>query len=307
MAEGTGRESRIYLLAAVTRDPAGLWPARAFGASRRRSRSAVRLLLVCATLMELRACLSLPPALDAPETAAACEAADAGGHVWLDPPPALPLPGCTLDLLVCGVGPVASSLALGRFLGRKLSRSEPLGGIFNLGLAGSYNIEAAPLGSLVLATEEVYPEYGVRPHPPHPEDGQETLPLPLGFPQAEIEGRKVFDRLPLAPESALGNMGLNWHSGWKQGASVTVAGVSGTPERARRLAALCGGITENMEGFSLALGAAMAGIPFIELRAVSNAAGLRPPKGWDMPAALAALGRGTRDLLAPFLPVDTPR
>lgn len=266
----------------------------------------MRLLLVCATPMELRACLSPLLAPDAPETAAAHEAAGAGSHAWLDPPPALRLSGCTLDLLVCGVGPVASALALGRFLGRQLRCSELPGGILNLGLAGSYDIGAAPLGSLVLATEEVYPEYGVRPHPPHPEEGQENLPLPLGFPQAEIEGRKVFDRLSLAPESALGNMGLNWHSGWRQGASVTVAGVSGTPERAGRLAGLCGGITENMEGFSLALGAAMAGIPFVELRAVSNAAGLRPPRGWDMPAALDALGRGTRDMLAPFLPADAP-
>ena len=284
-------------------DPAGFRPARAFGTPRRHLRSAVRLLLVCATLMELRACLAPLPAPDAPEKAGSDTVADAGGHAWPVPPPALRLPGCTLDLLVCGVGPVASALALGRFLGRETYRSGLPRGILNLGLAGSYDSEAAPPGSLVLATEEVYPEYGVRLHPEH---GQEAPPLPLGFPQAEIEGRKVFDRLPLAPESALGNMGLNWHTGWRQGASVTVAGVSGTPERARRLAALCGGATENMEGFSLALGAAMAGIPFVELRAVSNAAGLRPPRGWDMPAALAALGRGTRDLLAPLLTAGAP-
>lgn len=257
--------------------------------------------------MELRACLSPLPAFDAPETTAVREPAGTGVHAWPDSPPALRLSGCVLDLLVCGVGPVASALALGRFLGRQLRHSELPAGILNLGLAGSYDVSAVPLGSLVLATEEVYPEYGVRPHPPHPEEGQEKLPLPLGFPQAEIEGRKIFDRLPLAPESALGNMGLNWHSEWRQGASITVAGVSGTPERAGRLAALCGGITENMEGFSLALGAAMAGIPFVELRAVSNAAGLRPPRGWDMPAALAALGRGTREMLAPFLPADAPK
>lgn len=253
--------------------------------------------------MELRACLSPLLAPDASETAAACEAVGTGAHARPELPPSLQLSGCTLDLLVCGVGPVASALALGRFLGRQTRRSGLPRGILNLGLAGSYDIEAAPLGSLVLATEEVYPEYGVRPHPEH---GQEQLPLPLGFPQAEIRGRKVFDRLPLAPASALGNLGLNWHSDWRQGTSVTVAGVSGTPERAGRLASLCGGITENMEGFPLALGAAVAGIPFVELRAVSNAAGLRPPRGWDMPAALTALERGTRDLLAPFLPADAP-
>ena len=252
----------------------------------------MRLLLVCATLMELKACLALTPGGAEPALP------DAGAPGGLDLPdrPALPLPGCGLDLLVCGVGPVASALALGRYLGREQAarRPEPLRGILNLGLAGTYDADAAPVGSLVLATEEAYPEYGVWPH-------REGAPLPLSFPQAEIEGQKVFTRLALEPDKALGNMGLNWHSGLRRGPSVTVAGVSGTPGRAAFMAAVGNGFTENMEGFSLALGAASAGIPFAELRAVSNPAGLRPPRGWDMPLALAALGRGLRDLLTPFL------
>ena len=133
-------------------DPAGFRPARAFGTPRRHLRSAVRLLLVCATLMELRACLAPLPAPDAPEKAGSDTVADAGGHAWPVPPPALRLPGCTLDLLVCGVGPVASALALGRFLGRETCRSAPLlRGILNLGLAGSSDLEAAPLCSHMLA------------------------------------------------------------------------------------------------------------------------------------------------------------
>ena len=252
----------------------------------------MRLLLVCATLMELNACLALLPG----HGGSAADAAVPGGPDRRERP-GLRLPGCDLDLLVCGVGPVAAALALGRHLGREQAerRPDPLRGILNLGLAGTYDADAAPVGSLALATEEAYPEYGVWPH-------QEEAPLALSFPQAEIDGQKVFTRLELEPDKALGNMGLNWHSGLRRGPSVTVAGVSGSPRRAAFMGAVGRGLTENMEGFSLALGAASAGVPFAELRAVSNPAGLRPPQGWDMPLALAALGQGTRDLLTPFLP-----
>lgn len=251
----------------------------------------MRLLLICATSMELNACL----VLFSGGGQVVSDAATPAGPALHDRSP-LRLPGCNLDLLVCGVGPVAAALALGRYLGREQTerRPEPLRGILNMGLAGTYDADAAPVGSLVLATEEIYPEYGVWPH-------QEEAPLPLSFPQAEIDGQKVFTRLELEPDKALGNMGLNWHSGLRHGPSVTVAGVSGTPRRAAFMAAVGNGLTENMEGFSLALGAASAGIPFAELRAVSNLAGLRPPQGWDVPLALAALGQGTRDLLTPFL------
>ena len=265
----------------------------------------MRLLLVCATPMELQACLALVPASGVPDAASAgaafSETLYRRDQTWAAS--TLSLPGCALDLLVCGVGPVAAALALGHYLGRKSEEfpQPPLRGILNLGIAGTYDPGGAPLGSLVLATEEIYPEYGVWPHQ---ENGQEPSPLPLAFPQASVSEQKVFDRLPLEPLEALGNMGLNWHTEWRHGASVTVAGVSGTPRRAEHMAALAKGLTENMEGFSLALGAAMAGIPFVELRAISNTAGLRPPRGWDLSAALTALGQGTKELLAPFFSAD---
>lgn len=288
MAKGTGAGGRLQLLAFVGKAPVRPLsvPFKGF---------AVRLLLVCATLMELNACLAFVPGGDA----AASDAAAPGGSARPDGS-ALPLGDSTLDLLICGVGPVAAALALGRYLGREaaMRRPEPLRGILNLGLAGAYDAGAAPVGSLVAATEEAYPEYGVWPHQ---EKGQPPLPLPLAFPQGEVAGQKVFTRLHLEPDKALGNMGLYWHSDPRRGPSVTVAGVSGTPRRAAHMAALGKGLTENMEGFSLALGAASAGIPFVELRAVSNLAGFRPPEGWDLPLALAALGQGTRELLAPLL------
>lgn len=259
---------------------------------------AVRLLLVCATMMELRACLAcLPASCDSEQALAGTAESVPDSGV----PPCLTFPACELEILLCGVGPVAAALSLGRRLGRDegVYGKPSLRGILNFGLAGTYDAQRAPLGSLVLATEERYPEYGIWPHP---EDG--GAPAPLGFPQATLPQGTIFTRLDLAPDRSLGNLGLNWHSCLQRGPSVTVAGVSGSVRRARQMASMdtgSEGLTENMEGFSLALGAAQASIPFLEIRAVSNLAGLRPPEGWDVPVALASLGNGLKTLLTPYL------
>jgi futalosine hydrolase len=224
-----------------------------------------------------------------------------------------------LRLLICGIGPVASGFTLGQVLGRAWAAGRLPSGVVNLGIAGSYDCRRAPVESLVLANGENFPEYGVWPEPetepetelepePEEEETERGSPfrgaggrLPLGFPQTTLPSGPVFDRLALAPDIALGNMGLNCHSCFRQGPGVTVAGVSGSLRRARRMADLTDGLMENMEGFSLALGCLLLHLPFAELRAISNSAGLRPPLSWDTPAALAALSRATHTLLAPWL------
>lgn len=256
------------------------------------------LLLVSATAMEMRAFVSSFPGGpgSVPEAPAAPGA----------PLPRLELPGHSVSLLVCGVGPLAAALSLGRVLG-SVPGSDPdraqadgkcgFDGLLNVGLAGSYDMAAAPVGSLVLAGEERFPEYGVWP------DAGECImgsglgagePASMSLPQAELASGPVLNALALEPDAALGKLALNCHTDeratmLRKGVSLTVAGVSGTPGRARRLASLFQGLTENMEGFALALGALQAGLPFLELRAVSNEAGYRPPGTWDVPAALAAL------------------
>ena len=207
--------------------------------------------------------------------------------------PRLHLPGATLYLAVCGVGPVAAALSLGRVLGMAGTRPSLLHGALNLGIAGTYDVRVAPVGSVVLATGEAFPEYGIAMPEGVATEG-------FGFAQVTLASGPVYNSMPLDGEKALGNMGLNWHSPLVQGRGVTVAGVSGTPERALRLAARTGGLMENMEGFSLALGCAAAGLPFAEIRSISNEAGFRPPDRWNMPLALDALSGAVHALLRPF-------
>lgn len=250
------------------------------------------IILACATIMEMRAVLHGLPGAERP-FGPAC-----GPEGTLPLPegalPHLSVNGRRLSLLVCGVGPVASAYSLGVAL-RALAAGgadAPGGpvGVVHMGVCGSYDLGKAPCGSLVLVTGECLPEYGLRPH--------DSEPGPMPFAQACIDGEEVHSSLPLMPEKALGNMGLNCHSAWARGLGVTVAGVSATRERAARMAALTGGLVESMEGFSLALASAAAHVNFVEVRAVSNEAGIRPPAGWNMPAALEGLGRAAATLFS---------
>lgn len=77
---------------------------------------------------------------------------------------------------------------------------------------------------------------------------------------------------------------------------MTVSGVTGTEERAHMLMKRYNPLTENMEGFSLALACLQAGIPFLELRTVSNLVGSRKAEHWKLDDALQALGRFAREL-----------
>ena len=194
-------------------------------------------------------------------------------------------------VVVTGVGPVAAALSLGRAIGLA---GGTVSGLVNLGVAGSYDLSAVPLGSPVAATAEYFPEYGLR----GPDADAAADARGLAFPQLSPQGRAVFDRLPLTPDVAAAALALTLPEGCLRGAGVTVAGVTADADRAAGLVRTCPeAAIESMEGFAAALAAAQAGVPFLELRTVSNRVGARPPRDWDLPAALAALGRACSRLL----------
>ncbi|AMK10554.1 futalosine hydrolase [Pseudodesulfovibrio indicus] len=187
--------------------------------------------------------------------------------------------GRKLLLAVSGVGLVNTALCAGRLLARP-----EVEGVVNLGIAGAYDLDATPMGAPCCATEEIWPEYGLIG-----EDGLAD-PKGIGFPLGRAGGELVWNRIALTPDRDAAAMGLRLPGDWKRVPSVSVSGVAGTPQRAALLKAACGGNgTENMEGFALAYAAAGAGLPFLEVRTVSNLAGSREPGDWDLKGALRAL------------------
>lgn len=216
------------------------------------------LLILAATGMELAAFLRRSAIRLPPLTQGQCLAH--GSHLFA----------------ACGVGPVNAALAAGQLLERHQPR-----GVLLVGIAGSFDTTAHPLGCLRLINEECWPEYGIAgSHGVHARA--------LGFPQAEINGQPVWDRLAWDAAADVRTLGLPW-AGLPIARGLTVAGVTGTPRRAASMRRRFQPDLEHMEGFPLALACRQAGLPFVQLRSVSNPVGVRDKAAWDIPGALQAL------------------
>ncbi|MEF3698576.1 futalosine hydrolase [Desulfolutivibrio sp.] len=226
------------------------------------------LLLACATRTELHAVL--PAGTGIPDQGAAAH------EVFPKSP--LTLSGREVLAVCTGVGPVATAAVLGRALARR----PKISGVVQLGVAGSFDLEAAPMGATLCVIRETWPEYGLAGA-----DG--VAPRGIGLPMAICPDGPVHETLGADPDAAAAAMGLALPAAFGRAASLTVAGVTGTMERAALLHARHGALLENMEGFAAALACRLAETPFLQIRTVSNLVGSRRSGHWDLKGALAGL------------------
>jgi futalosine hydrolase len=178
-----------------------------------------------------------------------------------------------------GIGPaagVATAVALARS-GAPFDAA-PFDAVVCAGIAGGFAGRAAP-GDVVVADRIVAADLGAQDV-----DGG-FLPLdelglgsPVACPDAAFR-----DGMAGALVTSLGPARV------VRGTVACVSTVTGTARRAAELAARWSPAAEAMEGYPVALAAAAFGVPFGEIRAVSNPVGPRDRASWDLPAALTAL------------------
>ncbi|MFK0096701.1 futalosine hydrolase [Streptomyces sp. NPDC091040] len=171
-----------------------------------------------------------------------------------------------LDVLAGGAGPAASAastafaLAADRY---DLAVSAGIGGGF---------APVAPVGSLAVSRRVVAADLGAD--------------TPEGFvPVTELG----FGRAAHLPPRSLVRAAAE-ATGATAGDILTVSTVTGTADRtAALLAAHPHAVAESMEGFGVAEAADLAGVPVLEIRAVSNVVGPRDRDAWRIGDALTAL------------------
>jgi futalosine hydrolase len=160
---------------------------------------------------------------------------------------------------VAGIGQAAAAAATSAALAR-----EPFDLVVSAGIAGGFDV---PLGTVVIASRIVAADLGI-----------ETAG---GFEPIEPAGLEV------APDLVATLAG---RTGGVTGAVLTVATVTGTAATAARLRDRHpDAVAEAMEGFGVASAARLHGVPFAEVRAISNVVGPRERPAWRIPDALAAL------------------
>jgi futalosine hydrolase len=178
----------------------------------------------------------------------------------------------SLDLITTGVGKVNAAAAT-----MLACRARAYGGVLNLGIAGSLPI-ATPLdlGSTIAATRSIYADEGLA-LPDGSFVGCADMGFPLGpFDDWGIRGNPhMLDRFaPLADLTA---------------PIATVSTCSATDALARVVVERTWSVAEAMEGAAVGHVAARLGLPFLELRVVSNTTGDRAQQRWDIRRALDRL------------------
>ncbi|MBD5604467.1 MAG: futalosine hydrolase [Candidatus Eremiobacteraeota bacterium] len=176
-----------------------------------------------------------------------------------------------VDVLSCGIGPVEAAVGVANALAH--TRYDA---VVNAGIGGAFR-GAARVGDAVIVSEETLADFGL--------EGGGALSLPDGaalveraFADAALLGRTMSAGVPLAR-------------------GLTVAEVTATDATAARLRARYAADVESMEGFSVLRAAAVAKIPALEIRGVSNYVGDRASAEWDFAAGARATARALEIVL----------
>ncbi|HEY7177648.1 MAG TPA: hypothetical protein VH305_00615 [Gaiella sp.] len=165
---------------------------------------------------------------------------------------------CGRDGLECGVGPVEAAVATAR----ALATGPGFGAVLHVGLAGAI---AIPPGVVVVGSESRYDDLVA-----------EWPVVDRVAPDARLveAARTALPGAPLLPIST----------------SATVGGACNTVSQ--------GQLVQAMEGFGVLRAAVLAGVPAVEVRAISNELGEEDRGRWHVPRALESLGAALPVLLA---------
>ena len=184
-----------------------------------------------------------------------------------------------VEVIATGVGPVEAALGTARALAAKHYDA-----VINAGLAGGFR-ERCTVGDAVVCSRDDYAELGL-------EDGT-AFPLPGG-----IALQRSAEAHPSLLEPFLAGL-----IPVIVGRGVSSAIVTSTTARALVLAHRFRADVESMEGFSVLRAAALAGVPAVEIRGVSNLVGDRASNEWNFRAGAAAAVATTDALLNVLLTV----
>ena len=168
--------------------------------------------------------------------------------------------------------------------------------VVQVGAAGAYPPSGLAVGDVVLATEEVYADTGVAT----PEG---WLPAQaIGLPLAHARDTDYWNAFPSDPGLVAAAARVVEAVPWPgppprvlTGRCLTSSLVTGGTEAGERLARRWGALAESMEGAAAAHVCALYGVPFLEIRGISNLVVDRDRASWDL---VGAAERAQRAALA---------
>ena len=185
---------------------------------------------------------------------------------------------CVPRLILTGAGKTGAAIHATRALA-----SAPYALAVQIGVAGALPGSGLEPGDVVIATSEFLADEGVEAP-----DGFLDLAA-LGLPSAVIGGKTLYNEVPLRVPRGTMVLALAHDARGRyavhSGRVATVSTGSGTESRAGEVAARSSALAESMEGAAAALAALHHGVPFYEVRGISNRAGDRDRGSWVIETA----------------------
>lgn len=189
---------------------------------------------------------------------------------WLPEPLRPKQPG--FEIVLSGIGKSNAAAATAKVLEPPRHRA-----VLSVGIAGS--LEPMDLGQVVIASSSVFADEGLQSP-----DGFKDC-ASMGFPLGAFSGSAVpvNEGMMRELETVLSTLFP------RTGLIATVSTCSGTDSLAAQVRNRTGALAEAMEGASVGLVAHRLGVPFGEVRIISNTTGDRGSQRWDINVALSKL------------------
>lgn len=159
--------------------------------------------------------------------------------------------------------------------------------LVNTGCGGAFPGGGLGVGDLAIADSECFADEGVQAP-----EGWQGIEL-IGIPLFEGRGERVFNRVALDGGRAQETLSCAGAHGFRAGVGpfLTVSTCSGTDLQAAELLRRFPGLCENMEGAAVAQVALIYGVPFLEVRGISNMVEDRDLARWDLKGAVKEVQR----------------
>lgn len=182
-----------------------------------------------------------------------------------------------IEFLVTGVGATATTFELTR----RLMQGALPDCIINLGIAGAYDLEVFPIGSVVNVISDQFGDLGATE-----QDGTWLDLADIGLANKDS---LVFSQV---------NKGLNLFQDLPTAQGLTLQRTSGQAEQIAHLRrTFPQAQLESMEGAAVFHLAQHFDLPFFQIRAVSNLVEPRDRSKWNFPLAIANLNNCVREVL----------
>lgn len=178
-----------------------------------------------------------------------------------------------VDVLVTGVGMTATAFHLGKILNKKYDLA------INAGVAGSFK-KNIPLGSVVNVVSDSFADLGA-------EDGERFLTLEeMGL--QEVKSQKSELKSMRRPNQILNLPAVK---------GITVNTVHGNTKSIKKVIEKFNSDVESMEGAAFFFACNSAGIPCLQIRAISNYVERRNRKKWELDLAVKNLHTYLKDFI----------